>query len=189
MLDFILEQNLHKNMVKLAVVKTIVTSDLGIQVANKHSVKVFSTLTGFKYIGEKINQFEQAKENCDSKGDYDFLFGYEESYGFLYGTHARDKDAVSTSCLLVCDMVAMYKARVITLIERLEELYNEYGYYLDSSESFRCDGKNGMEYMQSVMHKLRTTDNIFNGVVECIDYSVPQQFGYKNENLPSADVL
>ena len=87
---------------------------------------VFSTLTGFKYIGEKITQFEQAVEEHNMTRDYTFVFGYEESYGYLAGSHARDKDGVVSS-MLICEMAAEYKAQGKTLFDRMDEIYEEYG--------------------------------------------------------------
>ena len=93
--DFVLSHTDMDAYRRPAIVKTVVTSELGAEIAKKHGITVFSTLTGFKYIGEKITQFEQAKLAGDEECDYDFLFGYEESYGYLAGTHARDKDAAA----------------------------------------------------------------------------------------------
>ena len=120
LVDFILNHTDLSKYPHPAVVKTVVTSELGAEIAKKHGITVFSTLTGFKFIGEKITQFEQAKLNGNSKQDYDFLFGYEESYGYLAGTHARDKDAV-VSALLICEMAAEAKAEGKTLVDKLEE--------------------------------------------------------------------
>jgi phosphoglucomutase len=93
-MDFVLNNTDLSKYPHPAVVKTIVTSELGAEIARKKGLSVFSTLTGFKFIGEKITQFEQAKLNRNSAQNYDFVLGYEESYGYLAGTHARDKDAV-----------------------------------------------------------------------------------------------
>ena len=106
-----------------AVVKTVVTSELGAEIARKHNVSVFSTLTGFKFIGERITQFEKAKKDCNEEQNYDFLFGYEESYGYLAGTHARDKDAVVSS-LLICEMAAEAKTNGKTLLDEMDAIYD-----------------------------------------------------------------
>ena len=116
-----------------AVVKTIVTSELGAAIAKHYGATVFNTLTGFKYIGEKMNQFEQS-------GEYTYLFGYEESYGYLAGTYARDKDAVIAS-MLICEAAAYYKQQGKTLIDVLEELYQQFGYYRESLVSRTLKGK------------------------------------------------
>ena len=126
LMNFVLSHTDMAQYAHPAVVKTVVTSELGADIARKHGIKVFSTLTGFKFIGEKITQFEQAKKNGKKEQDYDFLFGYEESYGYLAGTHARDKDAVVSS-LLICEMAAEAKANGKTLLDEMNEIYAEYG--------------------------------------------------------------
>ena len=188
LIDFILSNMEDKDLSKKAIVKTIVTSELGAEIAKSKGIKVFSTLTGFKYIGEKITQFEKAKQNENKEQDYDFLFGYEESYGYLIGTHARDKDAVVSS-LLICEMAAFYKAQNMTLIEKMQEIYNKYGYYKDHLDSFTLKGYDGVNKIKSMMDKLRNDDSIFENILEKLDYSNPIQaekgFGY----LPTSNVL
>lgn len=142
-------------------VKTIVTSDLGAEIARKQGVSVFSTLKGFKFIGEKITQFEQAKESGNGEQDYDFLFGYEESYGYLAGTHARVKDTVVSS-LMICEMVAEAKTKGETFIDAMEDIYDAYGYHRDALSSFTLNGKDGMGRIASMMAKLRTCGSPFN---------------------------
>lgn len=187
-LDYLLQQSFVKRMDRPAVVSTIVSSDLGSKIASDHNITVFSTLTGFKYIGEKINQFENAKNKKKTEMTYDFLFGYEESYGFLFGTHARDKDAVSAS-LLIGSMVEFYKSKDQTLIDRLAELYRIYGYYLDSLDSYAFSGKNGAICMRAMMDKLRMNADCFPDVEKCVDYMLPQRSGYGEELLPCSDVI
>lgn len=173
---------------KPAVVKTVVTSELGADIAGKKGVAVFSTLTGFKFIGEKITQFEQAKLQGNIEQDYDFLFGYEESYGYLAGTHARDKDAV-VSALLICEMAAEAKANGRTLTDEINAIYEEYGYFRDALDSFTLKGKNGLEKISSMMADLRLSGSPFERTAETIDYSVPvpaeEGFGV----LPTSNVL
>lgn len=130
-----------------AVVKTIVTSELGAAIAKHYGATVFNTLTGFKYIGEKMNQFEQS-------GEYTYLFGYEESYGYLAGTYARDKDAVIAS-MLICEAAAYYKQQGKTLIDVLEELYQQFGYYRESLVSRTLKGKDGLEKIGELMSSFR----------------------------------
>ena len=126
-----------------AVVKTIVTSSLGASIAKSRGATIVETLTGFKYIGEKIGEFEES-------GEYDFLFGYEESYGFLAGTFVRDKDAVIASALIAL-MAADAKYRKMTLIDTLNEIQSIHGYYIDHLESFEFHGQSGaMEILDSV---------------------------------------
>jgi phosphoglucomutase len=131
-----------------AVIKTIVTSEMGADIASSYGCEVFSTLTGFKYIGEKMSQFE-------ATGSHSFLFGYEESYGYLTGMYARDKDAVVAS-LLICEAAAYYKSQGKTLYEVLLELYAEYGTYLEKLESRTLKGKNGVEQIGAIMNDWRS---------------------------------
>ena len=113
---------------KSTLVKTIVTSELGANIGRKFGLQIEETLTGFKYIGDKINKYEQT-------GEQEFVIGYEESYGYLVGTHARDKDAVVSS-MLICQMASWYKNQGKTLVDGLNEIYDEYGYFLDYLDSF-----------------------------------------------------
>ena len=187
-LDYLLQQDFVKEIDNPAVVSTIVSSDLGLSIASAHGITVFSTLTGFKYIGEKINQFENTENDECGNRKYSFLFGYEESYGFLFGTHARDKDAVSASLLIAC-MVEFYRKKGLTLVQRLDELYRTYGYYLDSLDSYVFTGKSGAECMRTMMNKLRNEPNIFDGVDNWIDYMCSQPSGYGTELLPCSNVV
>lgn len=171
-----------------AVVKTVVTSELGVDIAKKHGITVFSTLTGFKFIGEKITQFEQAKSEGNADRDYDFLFGYEESYGYLAGTHARDKDAVVSS-LLICEMAAEAKANGKTLLDEMDEIYSEYGYYRDALDSFTLKGKDGLEKITAMMAELRSSDSPFEDTASVIDYSRPVDAEPGFGKLPTSNVL
>lgn len=188
LMDFVLSNTDLSAVKNGAVVKTVVTSELGAEIARRKGFKVFSTLTGFKFIGEKITQFEQAQQQKDAARDHTFLLGYEESYGYLAGTHARDKDAVVAS-LLICEMAAMWKSKGKTLLERMQQIYDEYGFYLDALDSFTLKGKDGLERIASMMVQLRTQGSPFAGTAQTIDYSVPvaaeEGFGL----LPTSDVL
>ena len=188
LIDFILSNMSEKDLSKKAIVKTIVTSELGAEIAKSKGINIFSTLTGFKFIGEKITQFEQAKQNANKEQDYDFLFGYEESYGYLIGTHARDKDAVVSS-LLICEMAAFYKSKGSSLLEQMEKIYEKYGYYKDNLDSFTLKGYDGVNKIKEMMNKLRKNESIFENTLEKIDYSSPvkaeEGFGY----LPTSNVL
>ncbi len=188
LMDFVLSNTDLEAIHKPAVVKTVVTSELGAEIAKKHGLTVFSTLTGFKFIGEKITQFEQARKENDSTRDYTFVFGYEESYGHLAGIHARDKDAVVSS-LLICEMAAYHKAHGKTLIDRMNEIYAEFGYYRDALDSFTLKGKDGLEKISSMMADLRSNGSPFEKTAQVIDYSQPikaeEGFGY----LPTSNVL
>lgn len=149
---------------KSTLVKTIVTSELGADIGKKFGLQIEETLTGFKYIGDKINKYEES-------GNQEFVIGYEESYGYLVGTHARDKDAVVSS-MLICQMAAWYKNQGKTLVDELNEIYDEYGYYLDYLDSFVLKGKDGAEKIQSLMTYFRNKGKaLFDGIEEIIDFS------------------
>ena len=171
-----------------ALVKTVVTSELGAEIARKKGIAIFSTLTGFKFIGEKITQFEIAAETENKLQMYDFLMGYEESYGYLAGTHARDKDAVVAS-LLICEMAAELKKQGITLEKRMQQIYREFGYYKDALDSFTLKGKEGLEKIESMMVKLRSGNAPFADTKEVIDYSVPVEAEAGFGLLPTSNVL
>ncbi len=153
-----------------------------------HNVAVFNTLTGFKYIGEKINQFVSAKFAGDIKKSFDYIIGYEESYGYLVGNHARDKDAV-VSAMLISEMCAQLKKNGKTLVDRLNELYNEYGYFLDCQDSFILQGKDGLERIKNMMRKLRVSGELFAGTSKIVDYIVPIKAEFGFGDLPVADVI
>lgn len=164
LVDFVLKFKKDTMPANAAVVKTIVTSGLGAAIAEKNGAKIFQTLTGFKYIGEKICLWEDS-------GDYTFLFGYEESYGYLAGTHARDKDAVS-SALLIAEMASYYKNKGMTLVDAMNGIYDEYGYYYDCLETIVLKGKEGAEKIQNAMKDLRETgENLFDDLDVLLDYS------------------
>lgn len=188
LMDFILNHTDMSQYRHPSVIKTVVTSELGADIARKHGIAVFSTLTGFKFIGEKITQFEQAKQAGNASRDFDFLFGYEESYGYLAGTHAQDKDAVVSS-MLICEMAAEVKAEKQTLVDRMNELYAKYGYYRDALDSFVLKGKEGLERIASMMTKLRQSGTPFEHTAQVIDFrtSVDAEPGFGA--LPTSNVL
>jgi phosphoglucomutase len=132
---------------KPAIVKTVVTSEIADRIADKYKVKTFDTLTGFKYIAELMQKFEDTKE-------YNFLFGYEESYGYLAGTLVRDKDAVIAS-MLICEMAAYYKGQGKTLVDVLAEIYDEHGYYIEETISLTFSGLAGQSKMKAIMEYFR----------------------------------
>lgn len=144
--DFILKfkKDIPENA---ALVKTIVTSEMGSAVAESYGVKTVQTLTGFKYIGKKICDWEK-------NGEYAYMFGYEESYGCLAGAYARDKDAIAAS-MLIAEMASYYKGRGMTLVDVLDGLYEKYGYYNDSLETVVLKGKAGAKKIISAMDALR----------------------------------
>lgn len=129
-------------------VKTIVTTDIIKKIAEKYGVELIEVLTGFKFIGEQIGILEK-------QGEEDrFIFGYEESYGYLAGSYVRDKDAVIAS-MLICEMAAYYRTKGISLLQARENMYKTYGVYYHTQQSFTFEGKAGMEKMSSIMENLR----------------------------------
>lgn len=165
LVKFVLDMKKDSLNEKSTLVKTIVTSELGANIGRKYGLRVEETLTGFKYIGEKINKYEDS-------GEQEFVIGYEESYGYLVGTHARDKDAVVSS-MLICQMAAWYKSQGKTLIDGLNDIYAEYGYYLDSLDSFVLKGKDGAEKIQNLMSYFREKGtSLFDGAEKITDYSL-----------------
>lgn len=164
LVDFYLKfkkQNLNP---KSTLVKTIVTNDLGAEIARKNGLNVVETLTGFKYIGDQITKYEKTGEN-------EFLIGYEESYGYLVGTYARDKDAVVAS-MLICEMAAYYKKNKMTLVDALNVLYSEYGFYLDALDSFVLKGKDGASRIKNIMSYFRANKaTVFPNITDVKDYS------------------
>lgn len=176
LVNFVLTMKKEQLNSKSTLVKTIVTSELGANIARKFGLNIEETLTGFKYIGDKINHYEET-------GDGEFVIGYEESYGYLVGTHARDKDAVVSS-MLICQMAAWYKNQGKTLVDALNDIYSEYGYYLDALDSFVLKGKDGAEKIQHLMTVFRSEGAaVFDGVEKIIDYSTGVG------NLPKENVL
>lgn len=147
LVKFVLTMHKQQLNSKSTLVKTIVTSELGANIGRSFGLQIEETLTGFKYIGDKINKYELT-------GEQEFVIGYEESYGYLVGTHARDKDAVVSS-MLICQMAAWYKNQGKTLVDGLNDIYDEYGYYLDYLDSFVLKGKDGAEKIQSLMADFR----------------------------------
>ncbi len=133
LLNYLLERNYRAGTLPPdgVMIKTIVTGDLGKKIAEDYGIRTEETLTGFKFIGEKIREYEK-------QGDHQFIFGYEESYGYLAGTFARDKDGVVTSALLV-DMASYYREQGITLLEQLDNLYIRYGYYREELDTFKLE--------------------------------------------------
>jgi len=159
-------------------VRTIVTTKMADAICREFGVKVITTLTGFKYIGEIIGMHE------DKGREEDYIFGFEESYGYLSGTYVRDKDAVN-AILLICQMTALYKESGKTLIDRMEDLYNEYGYSRNELLDFQFPGERGMEEMAAIMASFRkdqTPEYADKKVLKIIDF-------LKGGELPPADVV
>ena len=146
--------------------KTIVTIDMAERIAEHYGVSTKNVLTGFKYIGEQIGLLE-------SKGQEErYIFGFEESYGYLSGSYVRDKDAVG-GVFLICEMFAYYKSKGIDLWEKMQELYRTYGYCLNTLHSFEFEGVTGFQRMQEIMALMRKGIDTLAGKrgLECLDYS------------------
>ena len=125
-------------------VKTIVSMDMAEQIAKNYGVKVINVLTGFKFIGEQIGFLEKQGKEAS------YIFGFEESYGYLSGSYVRDKDAVN-GAFLICEMFSYYATQGISLLDKLNELFDKYGYCLNTLHSFEFDGSAGFEKMQNIM--------------------------------------
>lgn len=160
------------------VVKTVVSTEMARAIAQNYGVEAREVLTGFKFIGQQILESEQS-----GKGQY--LFGFEESFGYLCGTYARDKDSVSAA-LLISEMAAIYKAKGMTLVDALEELYKKYGYYKETLVSLTFEGLEGIEKIRSIMDEMRQNPKDSYGglkVLEIKDYSKGI------DGLPKSNVL
>lgn len=180
LLDYICARRIEQNkMPEVPVlVKTIVTIDMAERIAAHYGVRTVNVLTGFKFIGEQIGMLE----NQGKKESY--IFGFEESYGYLSGTYVRDKDAVN-GAFLICEMFAYYKTMGISLLDKLDELYQTYGYCLNTLHSYEFEGISGFERMQKLMAVFRGNIVEFGGkkIKKCLDYSVGL------DGLPQSDVL
>ncbi len=171
-------------------VKTIVTTDVCLKIAQDYGCELRDVLTGFKFIGEQIGNLE--KEGQENR----YVFGFEESYGYLAGSYVRDKDAVVAS-MLICEMTAYYKSLGLTLVDVLDNIYKKYGYYYSSQKSFTCEGQVGMQKIAGIMENLRNNPpKVISSVkVTCFkDYkasvSVNPETGEKSEiKLPKSNVL
>lgn len=177
--DYICQRRTVKAMPQNPVmVKTIVTTDMAERIAEHYGVKTINVLTGFKFIGEQIG-FLEKKGAADS-----YIFGFEESYGYLSGSYVRDKDAVN-GAFLICEMFAYYKSKGVSLTERLDELYRQYGFCINTLHSYQFEGSAGFDKMQRIMAGFRCGITAVGGmaVKECLDYA-----GGIN-GLPKSDVL
>ena len=182
LLDYICAGRIEKGtMPKNPVaVKSIVSTPLADLVAKHYGVELRHTLTGFKWIGDQIAQLEAHGE------EERFIFGFEESYGYLAGSYVRDKDAIVGS-MLICEMAAYYRSIGSSIKQRLEEIYAQYGRFLNKVDSYEFDGLSGMDKMAGIMNTLRTNPPVeFAGrkVVSLTDYNKPEETG-----LPKANVL
>ena len=192
LLEYICEQRIQKGtMPKHPVaVKTIVTTDIVEAICKAYGVELIEVLTGFKFIGEQIGFLE-------AKGEEDrYIFGFEESYGYLAGSYVRDKDAVVAS-MLICEMAAYYRTKGISMMQARENLYQKYGVYVHAQHSFTFEGESGMIRMQNIMENLRTNrpeqiDNL--KVIQFADYekqvSIDLTTGTETTiTLPKSNVL
>ncbi|MEE0379660.1 MAG: phospho-sugar mutase [Ruminococcus sp.] len=192
LLEYICEQRIQKGtMPKHPVaVKTIVTTDIVEAICKAYGVELIEVLTGFKFIGEQIGFLE-------AKGEEDrYIFGFEESYGYLAGSYVRDKDAVVAS-MLICEMAAYYRTKGISMMQARENLYQKYGVYVHAQHSFTFEGESGMIRMQNIMENLRTNrpeqiDNL--KVIQFADYekqvSIDLTTGTETAiTLPKSNVL
>ncbi len=192
LLDFIINRRTQNGTMPKdpIAIKTIVTTELCRKIAQANNCKLIDVLTGFKFIGEQIALLEQKGE------ENRYIFGLEESYGYLAGACVRDKDAVMAS-MLICEMVAYYKAEGKNLLQVLEGLYNNYGYFIAAQKSFTCEGESGMKQIKSAMDNLRQNMPTEVGGVKVIkadDYSKSISYDLvantsEKITLPVSDVL
>lgn len=189
--EYILSQKQQEGTLskKGAIISTVVSSNMTEKIAKNYNIDYFNVLTGFKFIGEKIKQFEQT--NCN-----EYIFGFEESYGCLAGTYARDKDAV-VATMLICELAAFYKTKGMTLYEGLQEVYKKYGYFKEDIKSITLKGIDGLKDMDKIMTYLRTSSpsNVNCAeVIEIRDYKLGEiknlvDNSVLNTNLPKSNVL
>ena len=180
LLDFICSQRRKHNRMPEdpVLIKTIVTMDMADRIAADYGVRTINVLTGFKFIGEQILGLEQ-KGHEDS-----YIFGFEESYGYLSGSYVRDKDAVD-GAFMICEMFAYYKTRGISLLDKLNELYSKYGYCLNKTYSYEFEGAAGFAKMQAIMDEMRKGVEAFGPkkALKCLDYAPGL------DGLPKSNVL
>lgn len=159
-------------------VKTIVTMDMAERIASHYGVKTINVLTGFKFIGEQIGYLEAAGQKER------YIFGFEESYGYLSGSYVRDKDAVD-GAFLICEMFSYYASKKISLLDKLTELYETYGYCLNTLHSYEFEGAAGFARMQQIMGAFRTKRDTIGGkaVEKVLDYALGL------DGLPKSDVI
>ena len=189
--EYILSQKKEKGILPNngALITTIVSTNLAKAIAKAYNLKLFEVLTGFKFIGEKIKIFEETKE-------YSYQFGFEESYGCLVGTHARDKDAI-VAVMMLCEAAAYYKSQGITLWDQMINMYNKYGYYKENTVSITLEGADGAEKIKEILNNLRQ-----NPLEKIGDYKVLEFRDYSestiknmvtgeitNTDLPKSNVL
>lgn len=191
MSEYILSQKKEKNLLPEngALVKTIVTSNMAVDIAKEYNIHLVNVLTGFKYIGEQIKIFEENKT-------YEYLFGFEESYGCLFGTYARDKDAIA-AVMMICEMACYAKSLNKTLWNLMVELYTKYGYYQEDLIYFTLKGKDGSNKINRIMENLRRdpiSEIAKDKVIAIRDYLIDTRINSLNNekekmNMPISNVL
>lgn len=177
-LDYLLK-NSDADLSKSYAVSTVVTSDIGKQICKMNNLQLDFVLTGFKFIGDVIHKYEV------SEPDKKFIFGYEESYGYSFSDKVRDKDALQ-AVFIACEMAAVYKEHGITLLDRLEQIYEEYGCYLDKLYTFKMDGAEGMDKIAEIMDGIRKDSPKEMGGVKV---SQMHDFDKSIMGLPKANVV
>lgn len=191
LVDYILRSKKEKGTLPEngVVIKTIVTTELAAAIAESYGIEIMNVLTGFKYIGEKMTEFQQT-------GEHTYLIGFEESYGYLVGDHARDKDGVVAS-MLIAEMAAYYKTKGKSLYEALQDIYAKYGYYSEKTVSITMPGKDGMEKMAAMLSELRNNPPVKVAGMDVVLYTDYLSQTIKDAGgsvkpltgLPKADVL
>lgn len=191
LVEYILRSKKEKGILPSngVVIKTIVTTELAAAIAKSYGMEVMNVLTGFKYIGEKMTEFAET-------GNHTYLIGFEESYGYLVGTHARDKDGV-VATMLIAEMAAYYKTKGMSLYEALQDIYKKYGYYAERTVSFTMPGKDGMEKMAALLEGLRKNPPVKAAGMDIITYTDYETQLIKDtkgnisaiKDLPKSDVL
>lgn len=180
LLDYICSQRVKHGKMPAdpVMVKTIVTMDMVEQIASHYGLRTINVLTGFKFIGEQIGKLEK-QDKVDN-----YVFGFEESYGYLTGSYVRDKDGVN-GAYMICEMFSYYATKGISLLDKLDELYKTYGYCLNTLHSYEFDGSVGFTKMQNIMQVFRNSIKEFGGkkVIKLLDYSSGL------DGLPKSDVL
>ncbi|BBF44455.1 phosphomannomutase [Lachnospiraceae bacterium KM106-2] len=189
--EYVFSQKAAHNVLpsNAALIKTIVTGNMSDQIAKEYNAKLIEVLTGFKFIGEQIKLFEQTGSN-------EYVFGFEESYGCLIGTHARDKDAI-VAVMALCEAAAYYKSKGITLYEQMNHLYEKYGYFKEGLKAVTLKGLDGVEKIKSIMANYRTNSPKTLGGLEVLkvrDYKADKITDLKTGDvtptgLPNSDVL
>lgn len=189
--EYVFSQKTKKGILSKnsALVKTIVSGNLTNQIVKAYNAELIEVLTGFKYIGEKIKQFEET-------GSHEFVFGYEESYGYLIGTHSRDKDAI-VATMILCEAAAYYKSQGITLYEQMKRIFEKYGYYKEQTVAVTFEGIEGIEKIKSITEEYRKNPPKKAGgydILRCRDYLTDTITDIKTgevtpTGLPKSDVL